>query len=230
MLKKKDRRQQKELWPGAQFWLDCAKIKAKDFDKVERWLKEFGDPKEQLTNLLILKEHVGYECDKIARQIRAAERETAHLQRTESDYGSRRYIERAQAFGARLARKIEQLRNLKLIQGEPSGGPASVEPDPHPSEKNRRTIPRAVWAFHFLLLEAGMSYATVDKTTVARFVSTLTGFGYDNVYARVNNKHGKNEKATLQDLTVVREWFESLGLSEITNKIDAERNMVAPQG
>ena len=225
MRNKKDRQKPKELWPGARFWLDCAKITGNDFDKVERWLKEIGDTKEQLINLLKLKEYVGNECDKIARQIREAGQKDSSSHSTGSIDSARRYIEQAQAFGARLTRKIEQLRNLQLIQDQLSGALASLEPESPPLKDKHRTIARCVLALHYLLLEAGMSYATVDKTIVARFVSALTGYGYSNVYTRIKDKLGKNQKVTRQDLAVVREWFESLGLSEIAKQIEAERNM-----
>lgn len=115
---------------------------------------------------------------------------------------------------------------LRSIEKRTSSGAAThVGPEPGPTDNDRLTIAQCVWAAHYLLVKAGMSYATVDKTAVARFVSALTGYGFENVYKRVKDKHGKNEKASQQDLATVSAWFTSLGLDEIAKKIDAERNM-----
>ena len=140
----------------------------------------------------MLKEHFLYECDKVAQKIRETEKQALPPWGADPDWQSRDYVARAQAFGARLQRQLKQLSNLYSIEKR-----VSVRVNPAESdgpETDQLTIAQCVWAAHYLLLEAGLSYATVDKTIVARFISALTGYGFENVYKRVRDKHGKNEK------------------------------------
>lgn len=91
----KPNQEKQELFRGAgALALDWAKISGDDFDnKVEPWLEEVGDTGEQLELLRSLKVHFEYECNKIVRQIREAERQAPYHPLIDEDYRSRRYVE-----------------------------------------------------------------------------------------------------------------------------------------
>lgn len=87
-------------------------------------------------------------------------------------------------------------------------------------EAGRLSIAQSVWATHYLLSQAGMSYANVSRTDVARFISALTGRNYDGVYRRLSDKRQSTEKQTQADRAAIRPFFERLGFVTIVEKID----------
>ncbi|HEU0175231.1 MAG TPA: hypothetical protein VFV58_13300 [Blastocatellia bacterium] len=209
MRKKRRQPQKREPFPGAGYWLDFENIKTDDFEIVEKRLDEISLREEQIRHLLTLKQYFDYKAGDKAEEIAGL---GAALPPE-----MRELLANMRVFGDQLNRKLEHLRNLEEIE---KGTTATAS-----TEAGRLTIAQCVWALHYLLIESGLSYAGVDKSVVARFISAITGYGFDNVYKRVKEKHGKNEKATQQDLATVREWFGEMGLEAIAKKIEGERNL-----
>jgi len=118
---------------------------------------------------------------------------------------------------------IKRFINIKMT--------AMTENDIKENEKNKEyTIARQVLAIHYMLEQLGVSQY-IDKTEIARFAQFLTGrelgasnIKNTNIYKRVNSVLSNSEKAAESDLQFVREYFEKLGLSLISEKITKEIN------
>jgi hypothetical protein len=228
----------KELWQGSGLWLDFRNINDGDRAKVERRLEEIGELKAQIVFLEKLKTTYIHALDEIFddfKELEEAKRREYQKQgalpdsaRSQAKRNRLEFTDRGKRFELWLIGKLKYLNNMLKIETEaqsarePGEDPAS---DTAAEQVKKLTLAQRVWAIHYLLIEAGMSYAVVDKTEVARFIAALTGDGFDNVYKRVRNKYQKNEKATQRDLAAVRAQFERLGMFEIVEKIDKERNI-----
>ena len=200
--------------------LDWREITRDDFDKkVEPHLPEVGDAGEQISYLLTLKADCEYECDKITRRIQEAEQRILPPPGIDPDIQSRLYRAEAHYFLERLNRKVEHLRQLRSLERKPS---RSADAPDEPTNPDRLSVPRGFWVVHYLLVEAGMDYTSLDKTTVAKFIAAVCGRSYDNVYALVKNKYERGQAKTEEDLAAVRELFEQLKVTRIVERIDNE--------
>ena len=88
------------------------------------------------------------------------------------------------------------------------------------------TTKRQVIAMKYLLEEIGVE--AIDKTVIVDFIKMITGKELNqknkdgNIYKYLRQPLSKNDKAVTNDLKFVRNYFENLGLMEITNKINKE--------
>jgi hypothetical protein len=192
---------QQELWSGAGIWLDWREITSDDFDsKVQPRLTEIEDADLQLSFLSTLWHATETGCTPILEEAQGWDDKDA----------AKEYGLRAAFFANRIINAHRQLEHMARLD------------EPQDEEVERLTIAQCVWAIHYLLAEAGMA-ASIDKATVARFISALTNYKFSKVYRRVVNKYGeRSERVARADLSAVRAHFVAMGLVEIAEKISRE--------
>jgi len=235
----------KELWPGAGLWLDAPNIKGDDFELVvEPRLRDVGDTPAQIAFLKRLRLEFNSAADMHKLTLcraenvwdKTAEKENAVI----GDFERRR-----EAFGLRITFKLHRLEKILEIEREEqrnrrdTKAPADSEgiedepatkKDPTSSitstelgEVKALTAAQRVWVFRFLLVEAGMLEDDLRKTEIARSIVAATNSDPSQIYERVRQPEQKTLKATYQDLTAVRSWFDKLKMVDIVKKVDQER-------
>jgi hypothetical protein len=90
------------------------------------------------------------------------------------------------------------------------------------------TTSRQVLAVHYLMEELNV-YGNTDKTEVARFIQFLTGketgtakISDTTIYKKLKSPLSKSDKNIEEDLRFVRTYFEKLGLTKISERINKE--------
>jgi|SRR5262245_51398412 len=227
-----------EVYQG--FRLDFTEIKGAVFEeKVVPFLATINDLCEQIYFLEILLNQHQLETGDIAQGYDERRHRSVTANLFDDEILDRiiardKYKLRAGEFENRCKRRLDSLKQKFEIEArkprteqadeDQSEGVKSIKSSDL-GEVTTLSIAQCVWAAHYLLTEAGMSYADVDKKEVARFIFALIGRGAGNIYPRVLNKDQRKKKDTQKDLGAVRAWFQRLGITRIVEKIDRERNI-----
>ena len=111
---------------------------------------------------------------------------------------------------------------------KPDNSETSVDnlvPEPETPTKNKEfTTKRQVLAIYYMWNELDKNINSIDRTVRARFIQFLTGKNKSNIYKALAEPHkglenDKNNKSAIKDLEFVKQYFESMGLKSIVEKI-----------
>lgn len=101
----------------------------------------------------------------------------------------------------------------------------NLEPEPETPTKNKEfTTKRQVLAIYYMWNELDKNINSIDRTVRARFIQFLTGKNESNIYKALAEpykglENDKNNKSAIKDLEFVKQYFESIGLKSIVEKI-----------
>lgn len=99
------------------------------------------------------------------------------------------------------------------------------ELEPENQTKNKEfTTKRQVLAIYYMLNELDKNINSIDRTVKTRFIHFLTGKNESNIYKTLAEPHkglenDKNNKSAIKDLEFIKQYFESIGLKSIVQKI-----------
>ena len=118
-------------------------------------------------------------------------------------------------------RRIALAKDMLQRAQPPTETKPEIESQPV-NEKNKEfTTARQVLALHFIFEQLQIRSTEIDRSLKAKFVEFLTSKNYKNIYDALENPFiTKDKNFRFDDLKYIRDYFESLGLSEIVKGIN----------
>lgn len=122
-------------------------------------------------------------------------------------------------FGEKCELEIKKLKELKQLEERRKDAAEGVK------KHNDLTLDRAALALNYLLTCAKVNCHNTEK---AKFISFLTGYSEKQIAQKLSKLHKKEDEnyvAYQRDMKVISQYFEKLGLREITSQIEKDLNI-----